>query len=425
MFITIESTIMLILLLSIVIFMMFKLVNINKFNLLIYSCLLGFWISSYLLKTSMINIENNSWKWPILLGSFQLTQAVFRFPLGKWSQKIKSRKIPILLTILIMIIFSIPLIIKIDYYSLLLATIGLGFFASTFGMQNQYWGENWNIREIFITSGLILLMPYIGKFISLIIISQVNIDSINYKYLMFSFFIIISFVSICYLSLKEKKETILLDNISLEGKEISKLGLKNILILSLMISCVSFSINLVNNRLLINFQNDLLLKATINSIYILVSLLVAFILIKFVSIRLINNISYSFIILGFLIMIFFNFIIKSYYLSSIGFFIALIGYSAYAMSLFGTMLHFDHKNSFLVLSIWLTIKSLSTGISQIINQEITIYYEESFKYILFFALFIIIISLCFSNIVYKKYTKKIFNIVENIEQNCKTNKYYK
>ncbi|NQZ66211.1 MAG: hypothetical protein HRT99_03290 [Mycoplasmatales bacterium] len=298
--ILIQSSIMIFLLTSIIFFLMSKLVNITKFNIIIYVVLIGFWIASSFLKISIIHV-GHPWQWPLIIATYQFTQVIFRLPLGKLSQKLKSRKIPLLLTVFIMVIFSIPLMITINTLTIFLAMFGLGFFGAGFGMQNQYWSENWHIKNVFITVGLIGITPYLGDYIGSIVKETVEINQNTIKYILMIFIIIIMLIVILYSTNKEKKETVMLDNKDKIASIINGFGLKNVLYMSIMISIISISISLVNNPFLVhkeNLNDTLLIAISSKTASITISLFVTFFMIRFISVRKINLISHIIMIIG-------------------------------------------------------------------------------------------------------------------------------
>ena len=99
-----------------------------------------------------------------------------------------------------------------------------------------------------------------------------------------------------------------------------------------------------------------------------------------------------------------------------GYILFIIGSISYIGVMFGVMLHFDHKNSLLVLGIWLTIKSLFLGVGMLIGKNINHYFPEEFKYLLIPSLILILVSTIYSIYKYKSTTKEIFNVANKLEK---------
>lgn len=408
--IIIQSTIMLMFITLVVIFMMKKLTNITKFNIMIYTVLTGFWVSSSFLKISMVH-GGATWQWPAIMATYQFTQAAFRLPLGKFSQKIKSRKIPIISTVLAMVILSIPLMINVSLVTMFIAMIGLGIFGSSFGMQNQYWSENWCIKNTFITVGIISVIPHIGGYISSLVKEVVSVSEGNVKYMIAIMMIITIIVMFIYTLQKENKDSIMLDNKDDKWSIIKNFKLKQVLVMSIMISFISISINLINNTNIIHDNNNLLTSVTKSSLFVVTSMIVAFVLVRIISLRIINSISHAILIFGLSLMMIGNFGSCSYMISMIGFTISIIGASMYTISMMGTMLKFDHKNTLLVLGIWLSIKSASIATGTIITGEVSNFDITKTKYLIIVSLTMVFLSSITSFIIYKNFSKPVYETV--------------
>ena len=407
-------------------FLFYKSKNISKYNVAIYVILLGLYVSESLLGSS-IKTDGQSWEWPLLVSMFQLTQVVVRVPFGKLSQKLRSRKIPMLLAMLLMLILSTPLIFEASFLTLFPAMIGLGIAGATYGMQNQYWSENSNIRSAFLSVAIIFTLPLISSFINAIITKEIPITGENFnedyaRWLMCGFITVISIVVIFYLFMKERVETIRLDNMASHSIAIKGMNLKHVLLMSLMIVFVSFATNMISIPSLINGTNEQFKMVKVAG-YTLISLLglsVAIIFIKLIKSRYIILFAHSLLIIGFIIMIIGNFGMSSFILSIIGYLMIVSGASVFTVTMIGTMLHFDHKNSLLVLGIWLSMKSASLGMGSLVGQEISIYDLNNVKYLLIVGLLLTVISLFFYILVSKKYVKPVFDMVESLEYK----KYY-
>lgn len=402
--------------------MMFKLIDINPFNISILVILVGLWLVSGMLGVSIIK-EGGSWKWPLLIALPQFTQALFRLPLGKLSQILRSRKIPLLFAVSVMVISTIPLFVTINYSTLLVSSFGFGFFGATFGLQNQYWSENWNIRNVFITSGLLISVSYIGKYFGQIINYSIDIDKDNVIYVLASLVSLAFVIWVSYaLFHKEKKETIMLDNKGSYAKQVSEYKLRHIMIFSTMIVFISIAINMVSQNEFVGVESSLL-KVSLMTSTIIASLITSFILVRILHDRLINIIAESITMIGMIILSISVFTIHSKALSFIGLIIATSGAATYTMSMFGMMLHIDHKNSLLVLGIWLSAKSFSIASGQLIGGEVITYTLSTSKYLIIAAISLVAVSMLFGNIVYK-YTKPAYDLIEELEHHENHDKNY-
>ena len=421
MFILVQSSIMIFIMLAGVGYLFYKSKNVSKFNVAIYIVLLGMYISESLLGSS-IKKDGASWEWPLLASMFQLTQAITRLPFGKLSQKLKSRKIPLMIAMLLMLIFSIPLAFEISFATLFPAIIGLGIVGGSYGMQNQYWSENFNIRSVFLSVAIIFTLPMISSFVTAIItyefpITGSDFNKVYVRQLMVGFLILLTTTIIGYMFIKEKKDTIRLDNVSSYAKVIKKMNILHVLSMSMMIVFISFAVNMISLPSLIN-GTSIEFKVVKVAGYTLISILgliSALVLIKIMKQQNIVLLSHILLLIGFTLMIIGNFGMKSFILSTIGYLIIVSGTSMFTISMIGTMLHFDHKNSFLVLGIWLSIKSFSLGTGTLAGGELALYQPLNVKYLLIVGLILSIISQIYFMLVSRKYVKPVFDVVKKLE----------
>ena len=401
MFILIQSSIMIFIMLAGVGFLFYKSKNISKFNVAIYAILLGLYISESLLGAS-IKKDGASWEWPLLGAMFQLTQAATRVPFGKLSQKLRSRKIPLMLAMLIMLVLSTPLAFETSFATLFPAMIGLGVVGGTYGMQNQYWSENFNIRSVFLSVAIIFTLPMISSFTTAIITHELPITGSSFnkdyvKWLMVSFLSVLTLTMAAYMFMKEKRETIRLDNVSSHAKDIKKMKLIHVLSMSLMIVFISFAVNMISLPTLINGTGDefKMVKVAAYTLISLLGIASALILIKIIKSRQIILFSHALLLIGFTLMIIGNFGAHSFALSTVGYLMIVSGASMFTVTMIGTMLHFDHKNSLLVLGIWLSIKSFSLGAGTLTAGEVQTYDAANVKYLLVGGLILSSISLTY------------------------------
>ena len=333
---------------------------------------------------------------PIIIGTFSLVQAMTRLPIGIWSQKIRSRKTPIITTFLIMLLLTLPMFISVNFVSILFSSIGAGVFAATFGLQNQYWSENWNIRNVYATTGLILIMTFTAKYTTRIIDETVSIDNDSIIWILLSSMIIGFIGVIAYGFHKENKETIHLDNMSSVSEEITPLKLKHVLIMAFKVVPVVFALYSIQNFVFLPMKNFDLFISTINIVSILVSLVVVFILIRIFKTKHILAFSLGSAFIGILIMMCTTFGSYNWVWATIAMSLIMIGSTTYITTMFANVLHFDHKNSLLVLGIWLSIRSFAIGSTNIIVGEIANFDIASVKWLLIPMFTLVSINIIYS-----------------------------
>lgn len=408
---------MLLLLISFALFLLFKLKGISKNNIHIFLVITIMWMSFGCISITVIKPElDSAWETPVLLAMPQFIQSLVRFPVGVLSQKIQSRKNIIIGTSIIMIALSIPLIFIQNFSTLIIAAIGMGVFASTYGLQNQYWSETWNIRNVFITIGIILISIYIGKYTGAIINSSTKIYKESIQAILISSITLGVIIIAAYsFFVKEDKNTILLDNQSSYSEHVSKFKIKEILIFSSLVFFIGISISLIQSNAFINSKNEILLNISILTATIFSGLFVAFILVRKMNNRHIEYLSILISILGFIMMLISSFAIKSEVLTYIGVLLITIGGTAYIINQMGMILHIDHKNSLLVLGIWLSFKSLSFAIGTTIGGEVALYSNDLSKYLIIVSIGLLVIALLISKLVYRRYTIKAYELTEQLE----------
>ena len=407
---------MIILIIALVAFLLSKLANINIFNISILLFLMSLWIISGIFGVSIIK-NGGSWKWPILMGVGQLTQSITRVPMGKFSQKIRSRKTPITLMFLALMLLSLPLMFTVNYTTLLLAAIGLGAFSGTFGMQNQYWSENWDIRNVLITSGLIFSISYLGRYVGNIIDYSTTIDENMIKWLISSAFIAGTIaLAIYWFFHKEDRSKIHLDNQSGYAKEITPMTLRHVIVFAALVVFISFAINMVSSNIFVQ-TNSKTLSAVLMTTSLVSGVMTALIFVRFIDIRIINWTSHIVMLVGFSLIAVSIFAIHSPTFSFFGIAIATSGAAIYTMAIFGVALHVDHKNSLLVLGIWLSIKSFFISQGQMTRGFIEEYISyDSMRYAVIGAIVLTVVSALFMVVVYKKYTRPAFNLIDKLEK---------
>ncbi len=340
------------------------------FNIMIFSSLIAFWLPVQFFIGSGIGNGFNKWVMIFLPAIFQLTQAVIRVPLGILSAKLRSRKLIIQITFLpFLISITLMLATGLSLWSIFLCAFTSGIYGSTFGLQSQYWAENWNIKKAFSTTFIMLTIPMIAKSFSTIFGTMIKFESMHFKWMMMGV-IIFSFVFFIFYSLiKENKETIKLDN-NFKQKMFKnkKFSMKQTAVVSFLALIVAFVGPLSLSYLKLMNTSFAVTKESFNVLIPLmviagVGFTIYFLIPKF-GIKMVKFLSISLMITGSLIL-FVSSLIKYNNPQTIGISIAMIiiGLAIFKATLFGIALHIDLKNPMLSLGIFLSFKSLSIGAS--------------------------------------------------------------
>lgn len=392
----------------------YKYAGFNKYNIAILTILFIFWIANNLIKTS--STLSGTWQLPVIISAYSFVQVLVRLPLGIWSQKIRSRKVPVITMTVIMTIFAIPMFIEFNFPSILFASIGAGAFAATFGMQNQYWSENWNIRNVFGTIGILLIVTYAAKYTSSIISLSVDVNEETIRYILISSISLSVITGFLYFMHKENVETIHLDNMDSVSKEITPLKLKHVLIMSFKVSTVAVALFMIKSPILVQVTDWALFNSLITASALIGTLIISFILIKFINTRYILATGLMLALLGLVMLLITSFGTFNQGVAISGMVFLVIGSFTYITTMMANVLHFDHKNTLLVLGIWLTVKSLAMGISQVTLGELSYFEPESVKWLLVPAIVLIISNILYSGLL-KDGTEVIYDMVDKVEHN--------
>ncbi len=365
---------------SFVILLFYKTGGIKLYNLFIYTSLLVFWIPAQIFVANVSKMDNQlkTWMVPILISLFQFTQVAVRIPFGQLSSKYKSRKIVIQITALVFIICSCTIVIS-DFttWSLFLTMIAAGVLGSSFGLDSQYWSENWNMKRVFYSTAIVFTIPNLSKAVGNIF-KEMSLDTT--KWIILGSIIASALYLILYTLVKEKKETIRLDVGAPQEIMRDSTGMKRILGLSLSISIVSFVNSMVtysaitkylfgddvyNNQGVNYFTNMLPLIVTITIFFAATTIVpkVPNEVLKFGSFGLFAIGLTGILILGLTKT---NNLILWLIMS----FIITISSTVFQVIMFGTALHLDHKHTSLALGIFLTIRSFSIASGQVISGEL-------------------------------------------------------
>ena len=417
------ASIALVLLVGATAFLFTKLNNITWYNVAIYVFLATFWtIMAFMKKTFPEDHAGvDKYIWPLVIGCYQITQVIVRFPLGKLSQKLKSRQMPIIIATASITISGV-LVVATDFslVSIIFAAIFTGVFGATFGMQNQYWSENYNIKSVFITVGIMALLPSFGALVATIIHKSVmEIDETKMSYVLTGAMIVLIIVSTLYVIFPERKETIRLDNIDQINVLMFNLKFKNIFALSIGVMLISFAFNLVTSGG--SYQDSIdsgggMVSLVLTIVAIVVALFTSLWLVQKMRLFSILFMAHIFMILGFVVGAIIYFIGNPpLYLKLIYLVIVTIGFNMLMNTMFGVVLHVDHKNRMLVLGIWLTFRSLATACSQITGQELEAYDPSVTKYLLIAS--IVLTTMSLTTLVYylRKINKVVFDVIDTYE----------
>jgi len=415
-------------LIAFVSFLFWKLEGITKFNVLLYIFLLLFWIIISIFESDFNTQKPDSpkWLWPLMLGIYQMTQVFIRIPLGFLSARWLSRKKIIVLTATMALLgISIFIIAHGQIWSIIIAMILIGTFGATSGIQNQYWAETYNIKRVFATIGTISLLPIIANFISIAISTNIaNVSDLTLQWILVSLTIIGSIALITYmLRFNEDPEAMRLDEDFAREHKISKLKLRDILRISFFILPMALLISLANPSQVSDGSSHgsyiwIIIAPLVSA---LGTISVSFILIKRFRSFDISLASRLIFIVGILFGIINYFVTKSIAFEILFATLCSIGFSIYSTTQIGIMLHFDLKNSLLVLGIWLTIRSfgLSTGV--VLEHELESYAPDSLKWVLVGSVILTGITILLS-LILKEKSSLIYKISD--EHEMKENRYY-
>lgn len=385
------SIFMLVLIIVGVVVLFKKLKYITAFNISIYLILAVFWICLRVFNEQLLYQESmlkNEYVAPIAIGLTSVVQLVFRYPLARFGQKIRSRKILIVIAFSAFVVFSIPFIVVQNNVTFILIGMGAGFFASTFGMENLYFSENWSFKHVFITVAIISFLPTSGIFVANIFRSAYYIDNVSivgYASFMRWALLAILFVSLIVLALyvfvhKERRETIRKDLVGSENAEIASFGLKDLLRMSAAILFLGLANQIIFRQEVSGIEDTsswFFIYILISAASIFTALLTSLVLIRNFRVMTIINISRIATFIGItlgLIMWFAH--IHSFWMGAIFIFIFATSVTMYETTLIGAMAHFDQKNKMLILAIWLTVRSCGYAIGDTTGSVLEAKYYE-------------------------------------------------
>ncbi|TCG11678.1 hypothetical protein [Mycoplasma todarodis] len=370
---------------SIVIALLFKTTNLKRYNIFIYVSLFFFWIAMQIFKVnsnSVTGVMSKTWVWPIVISLYQFTQVAVRIPFGILSAKFKSRKLIIQISAIGFILSAITLVASnFAFWSIVLTMMGAGMVGATFGLNSQYWSENWDIKKVFWSSVIMFTVPILTSSLANIIKQGTHLNGgismQGLRWIILSALIIeVLYVGI-YTMTKERKETIGLDLGAPDEVMHTSKGYSMVWKLSITASLVAFMTMLMSNSAVmkamgvVDYNQRESILAGITILSILAAIVTGTYLVKVFSILKIK--AFSFIsmvasaIVGFVLAI-----TKTQSAIVWGIVVTIISISAvvFQVTLFGSTLHLDHKHPALVLGIFLSVRSFSLGTGELISREL-------------------------------------------------------
>lgn len=409
--------------------LLWKLKGVKIYNLMIFLSLTAFWVVASAMTNNVQDNYKHDWVWPIAISLYQITQAVTRVPIGIISQKLRSRKVPLIGATLIMLI-GISMVIASDSatWSLIIGMIFTGVYGATFGLQNQYWAENYDLKKVFISITMVGMMPVIGDYLSKTI--SHSTDDLDWRWILLVSFGLALVTLILYtLFIKERKDTMRLDNMEEVNKHVSHLGLKEVFKMSLGILFLAFAFEMVRSTSIHKYfasnhtsQDDAsVLTLLVSAITAIMTIVVSLFLIRNMRaeniMRLGQLIMVASLIFGFTLVLtnVLNIFVWYIFIGCVS-----IGYTMYSIVMLGTMLHFDLKNPHLVLGVWLSFRSFGVGAGQLTSNEILVNAKEneihtSMIIIFAIALAVSLIAAIRTMLINKKINIPVFKMVDFYE----------
>lgn len=424
-------------------FLLRKLKYINSFNMTIYIMLGIFWVTITMFKEQLsqqASFIKGDIGLPLIISASTAIQVFFRLPIGKLSQKLRSRKIPLLMLTMIFFACAIPFLVVANTATFVLLSLAFGLFGASFGMQNQYFAENWSLRNTFSTVALMSFLPTLGVFITNVfhegfalsnsneqlndLISQTEFRAF-FKWALVGAIILLGLTILFYAIFhKENKQSIRLDNVVEDNKKIAQMTLIDVFRMSSVILFIGMANQLIFRKSVTMVSNS----TTWNFIYILitattliVTIITAVILIRKFKTFTLATIAQVFTFIGItlgMIMWFGN--IHSMWMGLIFIFIFGTAVAVYETTIFGTIIHFDHKNRLLVLGIWLSIRSfgyaVGDGIGGVVEDTMIKNSIDSDlnKWLVLGGFILVVIAMVLTFAFYKK-NKPVYDIVDKYE----------
>ncbi len=419
------------LILSIVIGLLLKTNDLKKYNIFIYISLFFFWIAMQIFKQNFGFIKGSMskpWVWPIIISLYQFTQVAVRIPFGILSAKFKSRKIIIQISAIGFILSGITLVASnFAFWSIILTMMGAGMVGATFGLNSQYWSENWNIKKVFWSSVIMFTVPLLTSSLANIIKQSTNINNdLNpnglslqaLRWIILSSLIIETVYVVIYTLVKEKKETIGLDLGAPEDVIHTSKGYAMVWKLSITASLVAFITMLVTNSSIMEKMGvtSVKMREEALSIIMVLSILAAIVtgtyLVKTFSILKIKGVAFITLVLSIIVGLILTLTnTKSAWVWVVTTIIISVSAVVFQVTLFGSTLHLDHKHPALVLGIFLSVRSFALGTGGLVSREIIVNVEQTK----------IALSIIFSLATLFSVIAIIFHIINRLKMNT----YYK
>ncbi len=417
------------LILLIIFYIFNKTKDIQKYNIFIYFTIFIFWLSMSLFHDNFkkFNLEKQTWVWPIIISLFHFVQVVVRIPLGMLSAKKKSRKLIIQIASSIFALSAIAVVsANFSLWSLIIGIMGAGVFGATFGLDTQYYSENWNIKKVFKSTAIMYTIPVLASatsnLITNIVFQQVSKNNtVEYLRWIILTVVIIHLIWLIYFSyIKEHKETIGLDlGLTKEqNKNIKKIGKGHLF--SIIAFFTAFTLSLAKG--VKNEYADIklwLLMATILSIYFTSTYFIKIFQINHIKLASLSIIA----ICSFIAMILKATHSLQHEVWTVLLIIIIFSGVTLQMVLFGSTLHLDHKHPFLVLGLFLTIRSLGSGLGVVLSGEASMSLgvlknpaiSEMIQLIILASIFTISLCLILFILIKKNTFKTYYGVIQKYE----------
>ena len=327
------------------------------------------------------------WIWPLIISLYQFTQVAVRIPFGILSSRFKSRKIIIQISAIGFILTGLTLIISnFALWAIILTMMGAGMVGATFGLNSQYWSENWDIKKVFWSSVIMFTVPLLTSSLANIIKQSTNVNQEltpngislqGIRWIVLTALIIETIYVVIYTLIKERKETIGLDLGAPEEVIHTSKGYSMVWKLSITASLIAFMTMLVTNSAVMKnmgVETPKMREELLSAIMIL-SILAAIItgtyLVKVFSILKIKGISFAIVnisvLVGMVLALTNTHSAIAWGITTVS---LSVGAVVFQVTLFGSTLHLDHKHPALVLGIFLSVRSFALGSGELISREL-------------------------------------------------------
>lgn len=345
----------------------------SSFHYALYIVLLISWMTMFMFKTNP-HIESRGfigkswWSWPLIISLYQFTQVIFRLPIGIMAKKLVSRKIPVMMVMFILLI-GLVLVVSSNFadWAIVIGIITAGIMGATFGLDAQYWSENWNIKKGFLSAIIIFTIPFLARQMSKFInFTFIKID-INLFWVTFIAIALLTVTLIFYaLKVKEDKSTIFIDNMNPKAIPFENKSMYDVFVNAFSASLVTASFTFLTYIGAILGNLSISQKLIFPFAQIIFVILTPMLLLKFIKVWNLSLVANALLFTCSIILTILL-ITNTFNAWSLILLISLINsaFGIYIILMFGATLHFDHKFPALVMGIFLTVKSFFTGSAEL------------------------------------------------------------